>query len=235
MPAVLGWEDPGASFTAVAQLGTVAAVIVAFRADLVTVSHAALNGFARRDARSTAGFRLARQIVIGTAPIAVLGIGASELVDGPLRNLVVVAVALVAGSVWLWSSTRRPGTHRVEDAMDRDALLIGFAQAAALVPGVSRSGATIGAAYRLGFSPSAAARYSFLLSIPAVTLAGVFGLRDVEGSLPLGPTLIAVGVAFVSGVLSIRWLLSLIAFGRFGGLVTYRLLVAAGVVMLVFR
>lgn len=232
VPEALGWSDPGASFTAIVQLGTAASVVVAFRDDLGLIVRAGVVGLLDRSRRTDPAFNLARQVAIGTAPIVIVGFAAASLIDGPLRNLVVVAAALIAGSAWLWTSTRRPGVHRIADAMDRDAAIVGIAQAAALVPGVSRSGATIGAAYRLGFSPEAAARYSFLLSVPAVVLAGLFGLRDLDGAVDLFPTAAAVVVAFASGWLSIRVLLRLVAAGRFGVLVGYRFALAAAVLAL---
>jgi undecaprenyl-diphosphatase len=235
VPELVGWGDPGASFTAIAQLGTAAAVVVVFRRDLLLIVRAAFGGLVLRSRRAEPEFALARQVVVGSVPIVVLGVAGAPLVGGPLRNLVVVAAALCVGSAWLWTSTRCAGTHPMTEATDSDAFLVGIAQAAALVPGVSRSGATIGAAYRLGLSPSAAARYSFLLSVPSVVLAGLFSLRDVNSSVELVPTAVAAVAAFVSGWASIRLLLRLVGTGRFTGLVAYRLVLAVVVVFVAAR
>ena len=235
IPEMLGWDDPGASFTAALQLGTIAAVLVVFREDLLSVAAAWWRGLRRRDQRGGPGWTLGVHLIVGSIPISVLGVAVSSFVEGPLRNLVVIAAALAVGSAWLWASTRTPGTTQMAEATTRDALLIGVAQAAALVPGVSRSGATIGAAYRLGLEPAAAARYSFLLSVPAIVLAGIYGLRDLGLATFDLPTLIALAVAFATGWLSIRWLLQLVSAGRFGGFVVYRVVLAAVVLGLAIR
>lgn len=228
VPEALGWQDPGASFTAVVQLGTVAAVLLAFRTDLRAVTIAAWSGIWSPRVRDTPEWRLALSISGGTVPIAVLGLVFADAVEGPLRSLGVIAAALTAGSVWLWLAVRRPaGNRSMEELGALEVGLVGLAQAAALVPGVSRSGATIGAALQLGLEPADAARFSFLLSVPAIVLAGLFGLRDVGDGVPVVATSVAVAVAFCSGYLSIRWLLALVARGRLRGFVVYRLTVAA--------
>lgn len=226
VPEALGWDDPGASFTAVVQLGTVAAVLLAFRRDLTELATAALRGVTDVQVRRSPPWRLARQLVLGTVPIAVIGLLLRPVIEGPLRNVGVIVVALLAGSAWLWFTTRRSGTGAVADLSDGKAWLVGLAQATALVPGVSRSGATIGAGWLLGLSPAAAARFSFLLSVPAVVLSGVFGLRDLGGDLSVGPTSVAAVVAFGSGYLTIRWLLRLVGQGRLLGFIVYRIVLA---------
>lgn len=235
VPEVFGWADPGASFTAALQLGTIAAVLTVFRGDLQSVIVAWWAGLRDKDRRHGPGWKLGVHLIVGSVPIVLAGAAASSLVEGPLRNLVVIAGALAVGSAWLWSSTRQPGTIAMTEASVRDALLIGVAQVAALVPGVSRSGATIGAGYRLGLEPAAAARYSFLLSVPAIVLSGIYGLRNLGLAAFDSPTLLALVVAFASGWLSIRWLLRLVSFGRFGGFVVYRLLLVPLVLALAIR
>lgn len=230
VPDLFGWNDPGASFSAVVQLGTVAAVLVAFSSDLQALAVAAAQGIRSSDARHNGQWRQLTCLAVGSIPIVIAGVVASDLVEGPLRNMVVIAAALVAGSWWLWSSTRRTGSRTIGSITTRDALLIGVAQVAALVPGVSRSGATIGAGYRLGLAPDTAARYSFLLSVPAVVAAGLFGLTDVRADIEIGPTAAALLVAFGTGWLSIRVLLQLVTSGRFGAFVTYRLALAVVII-----
>ncbi len=231
VPEALGWDDPGASFTAVVQLGTIAAVLVAFREDLLAIAGAAWRGTRSREARAEPAWALGCLLVLGTIPIAVIGLAAADEIEGPLRAIGVIVGALLVGSAWLWVAIRRrAGPRRVEMLTVRDAGLIGLAQAAALVPGISRSGATIGAALMLDVQPAAAARFSFLLSVPAIVLAGLFGLRDLGDDLPLGATAMATVVAFVSGYASIRWLLRLVAKGRLGGFVVYRVALALVIV-----
>lgn len=229
VPETLGWSDPGASFTAVVQLGTVLAVVLAFRKDLVAIAVAAWRRlFGTGTPAESVHDRMVVPLVIGTVPIAVFGLVFSEQIDTSLRSLGVIVGALLAGSAWLLFAMRRSnGARELTSVGGRDAALVGIAQAAALVPGVSRSGATISTGLLLGFDAPAAARFSFLLSVPAVVLAGLFGLRDVGDGLEVGPTVVAAVVAFVSGYASIRWLLVLIGQGRLGGFVVYRCLLAA--------
>jgi undecaprenyl-diphosphatase len=226
VPELLGWGDPGASFTAVLQLGTVAAILVAFWSDLVAIGGGFLDAVLFPSRRAEPSWHLGVQLIAGSLPIILIGSLVSAVIDGPLRNLTVVAAALVAGSWWLWSSVGTPGSRRIDQTTMSDAFLIGLAQAAALIPGISRSGSTIGAAVRAGLTFEAAARYSFLLSVPAVVAAGLFGLRDVESIGPIGPLLVAVAVAFVAGFAAIQWLLRLVSRGRFAPFVWYRLGIA---------
>jgi undecaprenyl-diphosphatase len=227
VPEALGWQDPGASFTAVVQLGTVLAVVVAFRRDLTGIAAASIRRLSRSGPADDLHDRLVVPLVAGTIPIAVLGLLFSDQIETSLRSLGVIAAALLVGSAWLLYAIRRSNGSRELVSIDaRDAGVVGLAQAAALVPGISRSGATIGAGLLLGLDAPAAARFSFLLSVPAVVLAGLFGLRDVGDAVEVVPTLVATAVAFVSGYLSIRWLLRLVGEGRLAGFVAYRCLLA---------
>ena len=227
VPDALGWGDPGASFTAVVQLGTIAAVLIVFRADLAAVIAAMWRGIRDPAARVDPAWQLGRLLVLGTVPILVLGVLLADAVSGPLRALGVIVMALLVGSGWLWVATRRDaGVREVEALTMRDAGLIGLAQAAALVPGISRSGATIGAGLLRDLEPAAAARFSFLLSVPAIVLAGGFGLRDLGSDVPLAATAIATAIAFVSGYASIRWLLWLVGRRQLAGFIAYRLALA---------
>jgi undecaprenyl-diphosphatase len=205
-PDLLAQPDPGAAFTAVIQLGTLAAVIVYFWKDLWSMTHAAFTA-----PRSPAA-RQAWLIVLGTVPIGIAGVTLKRYITGEWRALTVVAAALIAvGVLMAWVDRRKIGERMVSDLGVRDALLIGLAQACALVPGVSRSGATITCALLLGLTRPSAARWSFLLSIPAIAAAGVFELKDAfhdthgAGVVPIA---VATAVAFVSGYASIAWLLA---------------------------
>jgi undecaprenyl-diphosphatase len=231
--ALAGWKDPGAAFTAVIQLGTMAAVLVYFRRDLWNVGRASLKGLRSAAVRRTFEARAGYLIAAGTVPIAVLGYAFRHAISGGARNLVLVASALVVFGVVLGVADRIGPDHRdFEDLRTRDGLLIGLAQALALVPGVSRSGATISAGRFLGFNREAAARYSFLLSVPAVVLSGLFELKDIGGSggAPVAATVVATVLAFVVGYASIAVFLRLLTRESLLGFAVYR--VAAGAVVL---
>lgn len=232
VPAALGWDDPGAAFTAVIQLGTITAVLLAFRADLMKIAAAGVRGARSPAHRQHTDWHLAVAMAVGTVPIVVLGLLGRSAIEGPLRSLGVIVGGLLVGSIWLWVAIRRPSSTRLPQHLhSREVFGIGAAQAAALVPGVSRSGATIGAGLLLGLDAAAAARFSFLLSIPAITLAGAFGLRDLgTGAIPIAPTAVALAVAFASGLATIQILLRFTAQGRLGGFIVYRV-VLAGVIV----
>ncbi|MBI4510106.1 MAG: undecaprenyl-diphosphatase UppP [Deltaproteobacteria bacterium] len=223
-PAILGLADPGAAFTAVIQLGTLAAVILYFRRDLVAMFRAVVS-----DRRSRHG-RLALFIVAGTVPIGVAGIALKHVVTGEARSLHVVATALILVAVVMWIADRGGRQERGLDSLRlADALLIGVAQACALVPGVSRSGSTLAAALFLGLRRDDAARFSFLLSIPAIGAAGVFELPFAVRELSaqggsLMPLLLATIVSGVAGYVSIAWLLRFLRTRSLGVFVVYRVL-----------
>jgi undecaprenyl-diphosphatase len=211
VPAVAGWDDPGAAFTAVLQLGTLGAVVAYFMGDLLRMVRSALRALQKRDARPDTDARHLLYLIIGTIPIGIAGILLRHAVEGAFRSLWVVAIALIVVALVLaWVERRRHNQGRTLDAIDlRDAVLIGCAQALALVPGVSRSGITLLAAMALGIRRDAAARFSFLLSVPAVAAAGLFELPKILKSHDVGGAPLAVGliVAAVSGYASIAWLL----------------------------
>jgi undecaprenyl-diphosphatase len=215
VPAVAGWGDPGAAFTAVLQLGTLAAVIVFFLGDLLRMVRAGIQAVQNPAARSDTDARHLAYLIVGTIPIGIAGLLLRHAVEGVLRSLWVVACALIVVALALAWIERRQSSARgrnLDDIQLRDAILIGCAQALALVPGVSRSGITLLAAMALGIRRDAAARFSFLLSVPAVAAAGIFELPKVLKLVKtheIGGTALAVGlvVALVSGYASIAWLL----------------------------
>src|SRR4051794_39084350 len=233
VPALLGWEDPGAGFTAVIQLGTMAAVLIYFRADLVRIATAFLRElrvpFRRRSHEANLGWF----IVLGTIPIAIFGFVFKDQIESGARSLYLIGSALILFS-FVMLLAERVGAHRRELAgmNGRDGLFIGMAQALALVPGVSRSGATISAGLFRDFDRVAAARYSFLLSVPAVVLSGLFELRKVgeNGSPSAAATVIATLVAFVTGYAAIAWLLRYLGSHSLEIFVIYR--IALGVLVL---
>src|SRR5918995_4391782 len=194
VPAFLGWEDPGAAFTAVTQLGTMAAVVIYFRNDLARIARTWTRSLRDPSLRRDLDARLGWYILLGTIPIGIFGLAFKDQIETGARDLYLIGTTLIVLGLLLLAAEKVGKRDRsIEDINRRDGILIGIAQACALVPGVSRSGATITAGLFLGFDRESAARYSFLLSVPAVVLSGVFELRhigDDEGA-GVGPTIIA--------------------------------------------
>jgi undecaprenyl-diphosphatase len=221
------------AFTAVVQMGAIVAVLLFFFKDIISLLRVGLAGLRDRSARDSADWRLGCAVVVGSIPIGVIGFAAKDVISGPLRSLWVVGIALIAWSAVMVAAERRPHGARAEgDARMADAFFVGFAQCIALVPGVSRSGATISAGLFRGFDRVAATRFSFFLSIPALTGAGLYELKDsLSGGVGLVPTLVGTAVAFVVAYASVAWLLRFVAHHPITAFVPYR--VALGVVVLV--
>ena len=236
VPAFLGWEDPGAAFTAVTQLGTMAAVLAYFRDDLGRIARAWLASVRDRSRRRELDARIGWYIVLGTVPIGVFGVLFKDQIETSARDLYVIGTALIALGLVLAAAERVSTRDRqLEQIQTRDGFWVGIAQAAALIPGVSRSGATITAGLFLGLDRAAAARFSFLLSVPAVVLSGLFELSSIiegeEGQhVGAGALLIATALAFVVGYASIAFLLRFLANHSTLVFVAYR--VGLGVVVL---
>jgi undecaprenyl-diphosphatase len=212
VPELLGWQDPGAAYSAVIQLGTVAAVLIYFRKDLVTLGAAFFQGLLKRQPFATVESRLAWFVLVGTLPIGVLGLALKKTIEGSLRSLYVISGSLIVLALVLLVVERRASHKRtLADMRWPDAILVGLWQALALIPGSSRSGTTITGALSLGLRREDAARYSFLLSIPATTLAGIFELKHLLEATER-PSAVALWtgtlVAFASGWAAIAWLLS---------------------------
>ncbi len=226
VPALLGWEDPGAAFTAVTQFGTMLAVLVYFRQDLWRVGITWLRSLRDPSLRGSLDARMGWYIIVGTIPISVFGLAFQGPIETTARDLYLIGSMLVVLGIVLYIADHTASRRRdIEELTMRDGILIGFAQALALIPGVSRSGATMSAGLFLGFDRAAAARYSFLLSVPAVVLSGLFQLGDIggEGSAPAVPTAIATLLAFVSGYASIAFLLKFLVTHTFDVFVIYRI------------
>ena len=236
VPAFAGWEDPGAAFTAVTQLGTMAAVLVYFRVDLARIGRAWVRGLHQPSARGTHDSRLGWYILLGTIPIAVFGYALRHQIETGARDLYLIATALILLGIVLLVAERTARRERGLDSLTaRDGVAIGFAQALALIPGVSRSGATISAGLFLGLERAAAARYSFLLSVPAVVLSGLFELRELgdgDGA-SLTYTALATALAFVVGYASIAFLLRFLVTHTVGVFVAYRIALGVAVLALV--
>ncbi|MEJ7825341.1 MAG: undecaprenyl-diphosphate phosphatase [Solirubrobacteraceae bacterium] len=238
VPAFAGWEDPGAAFSAVIQLGTMAAVVLYFRADLLRIVRTWLASLRDPALRGEVDARLGWYLIIATVPISIIGLAFKDQIEGGARNLYLIGTTLIVlGLVLLVAEKVSSRERDIKAITRRDAIVIGFAQALALIPGVSRSGATITAGLFLGFDRVAAARFSFLLSIPAVVLSGLFEMRYVldgsaEGAVGAGPTAIATLLAFVSGYASIAFLLKFLTTHTTGVFVAYRVVLGSAVLVL---
>jgi len=236
VPAFLGWEDPGAAFTAVTQLGTMAAVLLYFREDLWRIVTTWLRSLREPELRGTLDARMGWYIGLGTIPIAVFGLIFKDQIEEGARSLYLIGTTLIVLGLLLLLA-EKVATHErpLERITRRDAIVIGFAQALALVPGVSRSGSTLTAGMFLGFDRTSAARYSFLLSVPAVVLSGLFELRHVgEGNgAAAAPTAIATIAAFVVGYASIAFLLRYLGNHSTALFVAYRVALGSLVLVLV--
>lgn len=227
LPALIGQPDPGAAYTAVIQLGTLAAVIWYFRSDILKMTRGLLIQRGGPEAK------LALQVVLGTIPIGVVGLAFKDYIVGPLRSLWVISATLILVGLLMAVADRlgrrKLGTH---DLSWGQALLVGVAQACAVMPGVSRSGSTMTAALAMGMKRDEAARFSFLLSIPAIGAAGVFEMKDAIhelGSSALPALAVGTGVSFIVGYASIVWLLRFLGTRSMTPFVIYR--VALGLLL----
>jgi undecaprenyl-diphosphatase len=240
VPALLGWEDPGAPLSAVIQIGTLVAVLWYFWRDIVRILRAMIADLRRGKLATTQDARLGWMIALGTLPIVACGLVFKEHIETTLRSLYVMSAALAGVAVLLaiaerWIERRRARSiegREVEQVGWRDAIAIGIAQAAALVPGTSRSGATILGGMCCGLTREAAARFSFLLSIPSILAAGLFQLIDAREELLAGSSDAAkLGVALVVtalvGYATIPWLLAYLRNRTMLVFIVYRLLLAA--------
>jgi len=238
VPAFLGWDDPGAAFTAVIQLGTMAAVLLYFRADLLRIATAWLRSLREPAVRGTIDARLGWYLIFATVPIVIFGFAFKDQIENGARDLYLIGTMLIVfGLVLLAAEAVSKRERDVTTLTRRDAIVIGFAQALALVPGVSRSGATISAGLLLGFDRVSAARFSFLLSIPAVVLSGLYELKDVvngsaAGAVGIGPTAVATVLAFVTGYASIAFLLKFLTTHTTAVFVGYRIVLGVAVLAL---
>ncbi|MEZ0580535.1 undecaprenyl-diphosphate phosphatase [Nocardioides sp. MH1] len=235
-PELFGWGDPGAAFTAVIQIGTELAVLVYFRKDIWDIVRAWTLSLFKAEYRGHLDARMGWFVIVGSLPIVILGVLFKDTIESHFRNLWLVATMLIVMGLVLGAADRLGGNEkRIKQMNLRDAVLMGAAQAAALVPGVSRSGATLSMGRGLGYERAAVTRFSFLLAIPAVVGAGLFELKDVPGSdnpYGWGPTIVATVVSFVVGYAAIAWLLRYVSTHDLTPFVIYRVLLGAGVIAL---
>ncbi|MEU5719220.1 undecaprenyl-diphosphate phosphatase [Streptomyces sp. NPDC020403] len=245
--AFAGWHDPGAAFTAITQIGTEAAVLIYFRKDIARIVSAWFRSLTNRAMRSDHDAKMGWLVIVGSIPIGVLGLVFKDQIEGPFRDLRLIATTLIGMGIILGIADRLAardeagGKHRavrerksLKELGVRDGLIFGFCQAMALIPGVSRSGATISGGLLMGYSREAAARYSFLLAVPAVLASGVFELKDAgEGHVAWGPTVFATIIAFAVGYAVIAWFMKFITTKSFMPFVIYRVLLGIALFALV--
>ncbi|MBS4753867.1 undecaprenyl-diphosphate phosphatase [Nocardioides sp. zg-ZUI104] len=235
-PELFGWGDPGAAFTAVVQIGTELAVLIYFRKDIWRIAKAWVLSLFKPEYRGAVDARMGWYIIVGSLPIVVLGVLLKDVIEEDFRNLWVIGTMLIVLGVILGVADRIGRTDRQIKQMSlRHALAMGGAQALALIPGVSRSGATISMGRLLGYEREAATRFAFLLAIPAVVGAGLFQLKEIPDGDNLyswGPTIAATVVSFVVGYAAIAWLLRYVSTKSFTPFVVYRIVLGAGVLIL---
>jgi undecaprenyl-diphosphatase len=237
IPGILGWRDPGSAFSAAMQLASFAAVVVYFRKDIGAMGTAAVRAAGTRNYQST-DFRLLLGIVLGTIPLLLVGAALRPILNGchsPLRGLLVIGIASICMSLLL-ALAEKTARHRRKFAeiTVRDGVIVGIAQAFALIPGVSRSGATLTAALYCGMERETAARFSFLLGLPAITLAGLYELKVLfkAGLNSAGWLTLLVGLVFasVTAFAAIYGLLHYLERRSTWIFVWYRLIFGAGLV-----
>ena len=242
VPALAGWDDPGAAFSAVIQIGTLAAVLAYFRRDIARIAHAWFGSLAGRRAENHLDVRMGWMMIVATVPIVICGLLFKDTIETTLRSLYIVAGALIGLAIILAvaelyvrrQAARGVGQKQLDDVTWRDAIVTGLAQALALVPGSSRSGITITAGLFCGLSRETAARFSFLLSLPSVLAAGLYQLYKArESLLATSDDVLALVVATIAsaivGYLSIAFLLRYLKTHTTYVFIAYRLLLGGAV------
>ena len=234
-------EDPGARFTAITQIGTELAVLIFFRNDIKQIISAWFRQITKRPTtRSTekSDARMGWLIIVGSLPIAILGYLGQDVISNDFRSLWLIASTLIIFGVILGIADKYGNSQRDLTSLSvRDGVLYGFAQSLALIPGVSRSGATIAMGRFLGYNRQAALRYSFLLAVPAVFGSGFYELKGAisqggdTGVFTMAETLLATGIAFVIGYAVIAWLLKFVSTKSFAPFIIYR--IALGSLLLI--
>ncbi|GAA3246204.1 undecaprenyl-diphosphate phosphatase [Nonomuraea helvata] len=235
--AFAGWQDPGAAFTAVIQLGTEAAVLIYFRQEIWEIVSTWFRSLFVKELRTHWAARMGWYVIVGSLPIGVLGLVFKDQIETVFRDLRLVGTTLIVFGCILWFADR---TARNKLTLEKHlsfthALVYGFAQALALIPGVSRSGGTITAGLLLDYRREDAAKYSFLLAIPAVLSSGLLEVAKIgEGPAPAwGPTILATIISFIVGYAAVAWFLRYISHHRFTGFVIYRIILGFFVILAV--
>ena len=227
-------DDSVTAYTAVIQMGAIAAVLVYFARDIRDIAWGWLRGLVKPEYRGTLDHRMGWYVIAGSIPIGIVGLLAKDVITGPLRSLWWVAAALIAWSAVMVAAERMGRQDRdLKQLGLRDVVIIGVVQCVALVPGVSRSGATISAGLFTGLDRVAATKLSFYLSIPALLAAGLYELKDVTGSgIGIGETAVGTLVSFVVAYAAVAWLLKFVAGHSIVAFVPYRLVLGSALVVL---
>ncbi|MEP7160369.1 MAG: undecaprenyl-diphosphate phosphatase [Dermatophilaceae bacterium] len=231
-------DDPAVTgYTATIQIGAIAATLVFFWSKIVRLVKAFFAGLGSPAAREQHDWTLAVAVIVGSLPVGIVGLLGRHVIEGPLRSLWVIAAALVLWSAVMWFAESRfaaivaAGRERGEDSVTvADGVKLGLMQCFSLIPGVSRSGATISAGLLGGVNRVVATELSFFLAIPALTAAGLFGLKDVNVAvIPLGPMILGIVVSFVVAYAAIAWMLRFVATNTLRPFIYYR--VPAGLLL----
>ncbi len=228
-------DDPAVTaYTAVIQMGAILAVVVYFAKDIARIAAAWVRGLYDAEWRGHRDHRMGWYVIVGSIPVGLAGLLGKDLIKGDLRSLWVVGIALVAWSAVMWLAERVATQERSEKQLTlRDAVVVGLMQVVSLVPGVSRSGATISAGLFLGLDRVAATRLSFFLSIPALMAAGIYELPEaLDGSLEVGPMVAGTVVAFAVAFASVAWLLRFVAHHTIAWFVPYRVVLGLAILAL---
>ena len=240
VPKLIGWHKPGAQFTAVTQLGTMIAVMVYFRKDIIDTIGGMFKSLSKGGDKMSSQARLFYAVIIGTIPIGVIGLLIKKFIEKDLHNLYINATMLVVMGLLMGLAERMTNPRRDgKDIQIKDGIIVGLFQAIALIPGASRSGSTLTGAFFTGLDREAAVRFSFLLSLPAILLSGLVELKDLVGkkeqvygadadinwSMP--EVAVATVIAGLVGYACIAWLLRYLSKASTAGFVLYRIALAA--------
>jgi undecaprenyl-diphosphatase len=234
LPALFGQKDPGASFTAVIQIGTIFSVLIFFKHDLISITRSTLVGIFKKDERNQE-FRMGLSIILATIPIIFFGLIGQDFIKTGARSLYLVAyVMLIFSFVMYFVDKYSKFDTDINDLSRFKILMLGFAQSLALIPGFSRSGVTITAARYFGINRAAAARFSFLLSVPAIVLSGLYEAIGITNSNESGwgQTIFAAAMSFVVGYISIAWLIKWLGNHSLKTFVIYRIALSLVIIAL---
>ena len=235
-------QDPGARFTAITQIGTELAVLIFFRKEITQILRAWFKGLRKSNvltSQERQALRMGWLIILGSIPIVVLGYFGRHIIENDLRSLWLIASSLIIFGVLLGVADKFGSSQKTLEALsNKHGLYFGVAQAMALIPGVSRSGATIAMGRALGYSRESALRYSFLLAIPAVFGSGFYQLSQAlsedqnSGAFSISQTLMATAIAFIVGYIVIVWLIKFVMKRSFMPFIIYRILLGSALLVL---
>lgn len=245
VPALLHWREPSAASSAVIQLGTVASVLIYFAKDLGQITVGFLKSLRPGADKNTLEARLGLGIILGTLPIIIAALLLKKFIENEFRSLYVIAGTQIVMALALYAADKLATKKRlIENITVKDCLIVGFAQCIALIPGASRSGSTMTGAFLTGLNREAATRFSFLLSVPATALAGLYELKDIIKGVPVKPGEMQLGtvdlavatvVAMLVGYASIAWLIKLLRTQDTLVFVIYRILLGIVLFLLIAR